>query len=196
MQCPTCGSLDGRWHGPCRSCGERASLRAFGRLAFAEDPTAPPIQGQTRAAELASPQSRIVAAAIDLTLAGVALLWTGAIGADLAFNHQTSAAHQLVRVLTWLAVLATPMLMEAADGQTFGKRIVGIRVVSRETGGPINLSVAVHRGGARALFWFITFLALGDPLLQPLHDRSASTVVINADAYGWVPPPDSAIRAH
>jgi uncharacterized RDD family membrane protein YckC len=145
---------------------------------------------------LATPQARIIAAAIDLTLAGVALLWTGTIGADQAFAHQTSAAHQLVRALAWLAVVATPILMEAADGQTFGKRIVGIRVVSRETGGPILLRAAVHRGGARALFWFVTFLALGDPLLQPLHDRSAATVVINAGAYGWVPPPDSAIRAH
>jgi uncharacterized RDD family membrane protein YckC len=86
--------------------------------------------------------------------------------------------------------------MEAADGQTFGKRIVGIRVVNRDTGGQIALRVAIHRGGARALFWFVTYLALGDPLLQPLHDRSAGTVVINAGAYGWVPPPDSAIRTH
>jgi len=138
----------------------------------------------------------MVAAAIDLALAMVALLWTGAIGSDQAFSRDTSAAHQLVRALTWLAVLAAPMLMEASDGQTFGKRIVGIRVVNRETGGPVSLFAAVHRGGARALFWFITFLAVGDPLLQPLHDRSAGTVVINVGAYGWVPPPDSAIRAH
>jgi uncharacterized RDD family membrane protein YckC len=98
-------------------------------------------------------------------------------------------SRQLVRVLVWAAVLAAPALMEAAGGQTFGKRVVGIRVVSRETGGPIRLRAAVHRAGARDLFWFITFLALGDPLLQPLHDRSAGTVVINADATGWVPPP-------
>lgn len=196
MQCPTCGSRAGRWRSPCGSCGERASIRAFGRLAFADDPTTPPLYRAVRPPELASPQSRIIAAAIDVTLAGIALLWTGAIGADLAFSHDTSAAHQLVRALAWVAVLATPVLMETADGQTFGKRIVGIRVVSRETGGPIRLCVAAHRGGARALFWFVTFLAVGDPLLQPLHDRSAGTVVINADAYGWVPPSDSAIRAH
>ena len=196
MQCPTCGSRAGRWRGPCGSCGERASLRAFGRLAFAEDPSAPPLERSARPTELATPQLRIIAAAIDVTLAGVALLWTGTLGADLAFAHHTSPAHQLVRALACLAVVATPMLMEAADGQTPGKRIVGIRVVSRETGGPIPLRVAVHRGGARALFWFVTFLALGDPLLQPLHDRSAGTVVINANDYGWVPPPDSAIRAH
>jgi uncharacterized RDD family membrane protein YckC len=196
VQCPTCGSQAGRWRGPCGGCGERASLRAFSRLAFAEDPTTPPLDRPDRPAELAAPQARIIAAAIDVALAGMALLWTGAIGADLAFAHHASAAHQLVRALTWLAVVVTPVLMEATDGQTFGKRIVGIRVVSRQTGGPIPLRVAVHRGGARALFWFIAFLALGDPLLQPLHDRSAGTVVINAGAFGWVPPPDSAIRAH
>ena len=196
MQCPTCGSQAGRWRSPCGSCGVRPTLRAFSRLAFAEDPTAPPLERPDRPAELATPRSRIIAATIDVALGFVALLWTGAIGTDLAFAHHTSLAHQLVRALTWLAVLATPMLMEGLDGQTPGKRVVRIRVVSRETGGPIPLRVAVHRGGARALFWFVTFLALGDPLLQPLHDRSAGTVVINAGDYGWVPPPDSAIRAH
>jgi uncharacterized RDD family membrane protein YckC len=196
VQCPTCGSREGRWRRPCGSCGGWPSLRAFGRLVFAEDPTAPTLDRSARPAELATPQSRIIAAAIDVTLAVIALLWTGAIGVDLAFAHHTSAAHQLVRVMAWMAVLTTPVLMEAAGGQTFGKRIVGIRVVNRETGGPIRLRDAAHRGGARALFWFVTFLALADPLLQPLHDRSAGTVVINAGAAGWVPPPDSAIRAH
>jgi uncharacterized RDD family membrane protein YckC len=114
-------------------------------------------------------------------------LWSGAIGFDQAFATSPSAPRHVVRVVVWIAVLLCPMLMEANNGQTFGKRIVGIRVVSRETGGPIPLGVAVHRGGARALFWFVTFLALGDPLMQPLHDRSAGTVVINADAFGWTP---------
>ena len=186
MQCPTCGAREGSWRRPCRSCGERASLRAFGRLAFAEDPTTPQRDRPSRPAELASPQSRIVAAALDITFAGLALLWSGAFGVDQAFGNPGSAPRQVVRVLVSLAVLFVPMLMEATGGQTFGKRIVGIRVVSRETGGPIPLRVAVHRGGARALFWFVSFLALGDALMQPLHDRSAGTIVINAAAFGWV----------
>jgi uncharacterized RDD family membrane protein YckC len=131
----------------------------------------------------------MAAAALDVTFAGLALLWSGAIGSDQAFALHASSSRQVVRVLTWVAVLALPALMEAAGGQTFGKRVVGIRVINRATGGPIALRVAVHRGGARALFWFIAFLALGDPLLQSLHDRSAGTLVINADAMGWVPPP-------
>ena len=189
MQCPTCGAREGSWSRPCGSCGERASLRAFGRLAFAEDPTTPNRDRPPRPAELASPQSRIVAAALDLLFSGMALLWSGAFGLDQAFGDPGAAPRQVVRVLVCLAVLVAPMLMEAAGGQTFGKRIVGIRVVSRVTGGPIPLHVAFHRGSARALFWFVSFLALGDPLMQQLHDRSAGTVVIDASAYGWVPSP-------
>ena len=189
MRCPTCGTLDGSWRRPCGSCGEKATLRAFGRLAFADDPTAPPRDRPARPDEVASPQARLAAAGIDVALAALALLWSGAIGRDQAFAVHMSASRQLVRVLAWIAVLVAPVLMEAAGGQTFGKRIVGIRVVSRETGGPIRLRVAVHRAGARDLFWFISFLALGDPMLRALHDRSAGTVVINANAAGWVPPP-------
>jgi uncharacterized RDD family membrane protein YckC len=143
---------------------------------------------------VATPRARITAASIDVAFALLALLWSGAIGSDQAFAPHASASRQVVRVLAWVAVLLGPALMEAAGGQTFGKRLVGIRVVSRETGGPIPLRMAIHRAGARALFWFITFLALGDPLLQPLHDRSAGTVVVNADATGWTPPPDSVLR--
>jgi uncharacterized RDD family membrane protein YckC len=189
VQCPTCGALGEQWRRPCGKCGERPSLRAFVRLAFAEDPTSPALSRPPRPAELAVPRARLIAAGLDITFALVALLWSGAIGSDRAFAAHASPARQLVRGLVWAAVLAAPALMEAAGGQTFGKRVVGIRVVSRETGGPIRLGVAAHRAGARALFWFIAFLALGDPLLQPLHDRSAGTVVINADATGWVPPP-------
>jgi len=194
VQCPTCGALNGSWRRPCGSCGQRASLRAFGRLAFTDDPTSPPLYRPPRPAELAAPQARIAAAGIDTALAILALLWSGAIGNSQALAHPVTGSGALVRILTVVAVLVIPVLMETAGGQTFGKRLVGIRVVSRETGGPIPLGVAAHRAGARALFWFIAYLALGDPLLQALHDRSAGTIVINADALGWIPPPDPVVR--
>jgi len=189
MRCPACGALDGSWRRPCGRCGRKATLRAFGLLAFADDPTSPPRDRPPRPAQVATPQTRVTAAVLDVGFAGLALVWSGALGIDPAFALRISAAHQLVRALVWVAVLAGPVLMEAAGGQTFGKLVVGIKVVSRETGGPIDLRTAVHRAGARDLFWFVSFLALGDPLLRPLHDRSAGTVVINADAAGWVPPP-------
>jgi uncharacterized RDD family membrane protein YckC len=181
--------LDGSWRRACGNCGQKATLRAFGLLAFADDPTSPPRDRPPRPAEVAPPRARVTAAALDVTFAGLALVWSGSLGADPAFALHMSMAHQLVRGLVWVAVLAAPVFMEASGGQTFGKLVVGIKVVSRETGGPIGLRTAVHRAGARDLFWFVSFLALGDPLLRPLHDRSAGTVVINADAAGWVPPP-------
>lgn len=194
MQCPNCGAPAALWRCACGACGERATLRALGRLAFADDPTSPNRVRHPRPAQIATPRARITAAALDVTFAGLALLWSGAIGSDPAFATGQSPSRQVVRALVLLAVLAGPALMEAAGGQTFGKRMVGIRVVDRHTGGSIGFWMAVHRGGARTLFWFVTFLALGDPLLQPLHDRSAGTVVINDDDTGWVPPPDSTIR--
>ncbi|HEV7536332.1 MAG TPA: hypothetical protein VGP90_11900, partial [Acidimicrobiia bacterium] len=75
VQCPTCGSRHGSWTRPCGNCGERPSLRAFGRLAFAEDPTTPPRFQAARPHELAEPRARIIAAAFDITFAFLALLW-------------------------------------------------------------------------------------------------------------------------
>ncbi|MGH9002353.1 MAG: RDD family protein, partial [Acidimicrobiia bacterium] len=93
-----------------------------------------------------------------------------------------------VRLLAWMAVLGHLVLLEGTGGQTFGKRLAGIRVVDEATGGPIGYSVAAHRVGARAAFWFVSFLALADPLLQTLHDRSAGTVVVKVPQPAGRPP--------
>jgi uncharacterized RDD family membrane protein YckC len=77
-----------------------------------------------------------------------------------------------------VAVLVHPVLLEGPTGQTLGKRLVGIRVVDLVTGGPIGYGKAAHRAAARAVFWCVSFLAITDPLMQTLHDRSAGTVVI------------------
>ena len=66
--------------------------------------------------------------------------------------------------------------------------LVGIRVVSQETDGPISYGMAAHRAGARAVFWFVSFLALADPLMQTLHDRSAGTIVVKVPSEPHRPP--------
>ena len=68
--------------------------------------------------------------------------------------------------------------------------LVGIRVVSQETDGPISYGMAAHRAGARAVFWFVSFLALAlaDPLMQTLHDRSAGTIVVKVPSEPRRPP--------
>jgi len=153
-------------------------VRSLFRRLFCADLDALDAAQLGRPPELASPRSRLVAAAIDVTLMIVALHWVGALGHDPAFGGGGGPLRNVARLLAWTAVLAHLVLLEGASGQTFGKRMVGIRVVKEETGGTIGYAVAAHRAGARAAFWFVSFLALADPLLQTLHDRSAGTIVV------------------
>lgn len=146
------------------------------RRLFAADPDTA-ASATARPPELASPSARLVAAGVDVTLMVVALFWVGALGHDGAFGR--GGPQVLVRVLAWVAVLGHVVLLEGASGQTFGKRLVGIRVVNHDTGDPIGYRWAAHRAAARALFWFVAFLALTDPMMQTLHDHSAGTVVVN-----------------
>ncbi len=152
--------------------------RALTRRLFCADPDAMHAAQIGRPPELASPRSRAVAAAIDVGLMIIALHWVGALGHDPAFGGGGGPLSVVARLLAWTAVLGHVVLLEGENGQTFGKRMVGIRVVKEETGGTIGYSVAAHRAGARAVFGFTSFLALADPLLQTLHDRSAGTVVV------------------
>lgn len=153
-------------------------VRALIRRLFSADPDSMDAAQIGRPPELASPRARLVAAAIDVALMVVALHWVGALGHDPAFGSGGGPLRVVARLLAWAAVLGHLVLLEGASGQTFGKRLVGIRVVNQETDGPIGYAAAAHRAGARAAFWFVSFLALADPLMQTLHDRSAGTIVI------------------
>ena len=148
------------------------------RRLFCADPEGMDAAPTRRPPELASPRERLVAAGIDVTLMIIALHWVGALGPDPAFGGDGSTLRVIARLLAWTAVLGHLVLLEGGSGQTVGKRLVGIRVVRQDTDGPISYGMAAHRAGARAVFWFVSFLALADPLMQTLHDRSAGTVVI------------------
>lgn len=154
-------------------------MRALLRRVFCAEPELLDAYPDGRPPELASPRARLCAAGVDVALMVSALFWVGALGHEPAFGGTGGLLRFLARSAAWTAVLGLPVLLEGACGQTFGKRLAGIRVVTQDTGGPIGYFAAAHRGGARALFWFVSFLALADPLLRTLHDRSAGTVVVN-----------------
>jgi uncharacterized RDD family membrane protein YckC len=153
-------------------------VRALIRRLFCADPDSMDAAQIDRPPELATPRARLLAAAIDVALMVAALHWVGALGHDPAVGGGGGPLSVVARLLAWAAVLGHVVLLEGASGQTFGKRFVGIRVVKQDTDGPIGYAEAAHRAGARAVFWFVSFLALADPLLRTLHDRSAGTVVI------------------
>jgi uncharacterized RDD family membrane protein YckC len=186
VHCEACGAQNGYRNRACKRCGEPLSPVPLIRLLFAADPSAVGQSLSPRPPDLASFRSRLLAATLDITFMFVALFSIGAIGHDPAFGSDGPVLRLVVRLIAVAAVLAHPVLLEGPSGQTFGKRLVGIRVVNEETRGPIGYRAAAHRAGARAVFWMVSFLALTDPRYQTLHDRSAGTLVVKVDAP--VPP--------
>ncbi len=175
MHCQRCGTWTSIRRRHCGSCGIALSRRALLRQLFTaeigDDYAATP-----RPAKLASPRSRVLAAGIDVGLAMMALSFVGALGPDPAFG--AGGAPLRVVIVAWATALTYPVLLEGTTGQTVGKRMVGIQIVMESTGSPPGYRVAAHRFGARAVFWLFGFLALTDPLLRTVYDRSAGTIVV------------------
>jgi uncharacterized RDD family membrane protein YckC len=107
-----------------------------------------------------------------------------------ASAHATnlSVVISLVAMALWFAY-EVPAI--AATGQTLGKRLLGIRVVTAD-GGPIGFRRSIQRWipqGAPLLLWGLLFpvqlldaaWCLWDkPRHQCLHDKAARTIVVNA----------------
>jgi uncharacterized RDD family membrane protein YckC len=109
-------------------------------------------------------------------------------------NPGPSGLGGLIMLITWLAGPAYYVLLEGRpDGQTFGKKAVGTRVVRKTNGAPMGYGLAIGRYLAR----FVDFFTLGlgllwaawDPMHQTFHDKIAGTLVVRASVY---PPPPKA----
>jgi uncharacterized RDD family membrane protein YckC len=101
----------------------------------------------------------------------------------------------MVIAALWLAY-EVPAI--AQRGQTFGKRVVGIKVLPLESTEPLGFARALRRWnplGLPVLLWVcgLGFLlqlvdaispVLGGPLHLALHDRSAATVVVHSGRKG------------
>ncbi|EPH40641.1 RDD family protein [Streptomyces aurantiacus] len=93
-----------------------------------------------------------------------------------------------VVLIVWLVtslVLYFPVCI-ARFGSTLGKRICGVRIVRRETGGPVGFWRAMGRESFSLLGMVVPVLSLLDPLWccwdkplqQCLHDKAADTVAV------------------
>ena len=97
----------------------------------------------------------------------------------------------LVMMVCWLASVAYPIYFEGRpDGQTPGKKAVGIRVVRKDNGAPLGYGLAVARFFARIVNWFTLGFGLlwaaWDEQHQAFHDKIAGTLVVRSSVY---PPP-------
>jgi len=103
---------------------------------------------------------------------GGVLSWLSGILDDLGFGFG------------W-AALYTTVWMSTTNGQTLGKRLLGIRVVKLD-GLRINWWIAFERAGGYAAGFATGLLGFAqvywDPNRQAIHDRIAGTVVVRDGA--------------
>jgi uncharacterized RDD family membrane protein YckC len=94
----------------------------------------------------------------------------------------------LMYVLVIIAAIAYPIYFEGGpSGATYGKRIVGIKVIDFNTGGPIGYGRATIRYLVKSFLSGIFLLGylwmLWDKEKQTWHDKLSTSVVVPADAY-------------
>ena len=167
---------------------------------------------ETTVVELATPGSRFLARIIDL---GIAAVFSAPITVSLLLvahrhDHQyvlkldqqatttyTALGMDGLGIALWagalLALILVSILYEGIrlgrGGQTFGKRLAGVRVVRLQDGRPLGRGDA---GTRRALlFWVLAILPLidiltlggvlwGRPYRQGMHEKATSTATVKA----------------
>jgi uncharacterized RDD family membrane protein YckC len=103
----------------------------------------------------------------------------------------TSGLGVLFMFLSWAVAVGYPVYFEGRpEGQTLGKKALGIRVVRKANGAPLGYGLAFGRFLARFADSFTFGLGLlwaaWDPLHQTFHDKIAGTLVVRSSVY---PPP-------
>jgi uncharacterized RDD family membrane protein YckC len=162
---------------------------------------------------LASPGARLVARLIDIAAVGGLALVANAwflfqLGREMVLyadayplmqpmrEEDASRISTLMFVITLVTAavwLAYEVPATANTGQTFGKRMLGIKIVRLEQDGRLGFGRAMRRWwtlGLPTVLWtccvgFVLqivdclFVAIDRPLNQALHDKSAHTVVVH-----------------
>ena len=91
----------------------------------------------------------------------------------------------LLMVLGWLLSIFLYLRALATTGQTWGRNLVGVRVVDGETGGALGWGKAIGRtlfaSFISANICYLGYLwMLWDPKRQTWHDKVAGTYVVEA----------------
>ncbi len=144
-------------------------------------------------------------------------IWTAAKAGENTNNTVLPAVSGRASTLATVVIPLIIMLLwwvyevpaTARTGQTFGKRVVGIKVLGLESTQPLGIRRAFRRWnplGLPVIFWsclglgfllqFVDSLspAVGGPLNLALHDRSAATVVVRSGRRGHeITPQDTPV---
>ncbi len=142
-------------------------------------------EGVSVGLNLAGPYARIWAFLIDLLIRSVvyAVIWAGA--TFLMASSMSKLTIGMLSIITFLIEWFFPVYFEmTTDGQTPGKKTLGLRVVHID-GTPINLSSSIIRNFLRVadflpFLWLMgLFVMSAHPRFQRLGDLAAGTVVVH-----------------
>lgn len=133
---------------------------------------------------LASPGERLAAAVVDTVISFAIFLIAGILGvmARVLPGFLEGLVLGLLPLLAWGLIVAISVMGHARLGQSYGKHLIGIAVVSDGTGGLIGSGAALGREIIRVLGVYALGLGvlwiLWDPRRQGWHDKAVSSVVV------------------
>ena len=185
--CPHCGTRD--YGTPfCVSCQRPLEKLTAGPAAAPEGSPETPARVEAAAEPAGQPPVRFAgffrrffALFVDYLIVGIfadILSWSYHIGAGV---RSSTIDFGISFTVTFLLFAVYFTVLTGDSGQTFGKRILGIRVV-RVDGGPVSYGQAFLRFiGYIPSFWFFSLgfiWAAFDARKQAWHDKIAGTLVV------------------
>jgi uncharacterized RDD family membrane protein YckC len=175
MYCPKCGTQNVDDAEYCSNCGTNIRTAA----SVAPQPTSQAASEPDIPNRLASRWLRFVAKFVDLFIF-IGILYAVAI-------VMTVASVGSILFLALPPILVLQVVWLSTRGQTIGKRMVGIKLISTKTGENLGFGAnVVIRAWLTTVLGIIPFLGLIDILLifredkRCIHDLMAGTSVVNA----------------
>ena len=126
--------------------------------------------------DLASRLQRLAAQFLDGLVAGIPFV--GALLVAFLLPRSDVVAFLPIVVGAILGALYTLLADGLEGGQSFGKRLVGIRVVSMETGAPCTFGQSFVRNLLLMLLGPIDWIFIFGERHQRLGDKAAGTIVV------------------
>lgn len=138
--------------------------------------------------ELASAGDRLVAVIIDGVVGIVLMVAVGMLSGFFgAVSDALGGLVSFVGVLGyWAVIFISGVMGEGRIGQSYGKHLMGLKVVSVHTGQPIGSPAAFGRIVMRVIGVYVVLLGVlwivWDPQRQGWHDKAVGSVVVRAPA--------------
>ena len=143
----------------------------------------PPSAAYSGAGQLAERPQRVLGTLVDLV--PMLAIWIPGIILAAIFGAISSALGFLVNLVVfvvWLGYWVMQLIKQGNTGQTIGKKIMGLKVISESTGQPIGPGPSVVRALAHFVDSIICYIGylfpLWDPKKQTLADKIMGTVVV------------------